>query len=86
MEIQYEKKAGEGGWFGSISDKLASEDDLNQMLAYNEPEERVLVGKTHDAKPSYYLLFVSAYLRMGPFQTACRARLPCCESDAGHIK
>ena len=61
IEIQYEKKAGEGGWFGSVSDKLASEDDLSQMLAYNEAEERVLVGKSRDAKPSYYMVFVTAY-------------------------
>ena len=61
IQVQYEKKAGEGGWFGNISDKLASEDDLGQMLAYNEAEERVLVGKSEDAKPSYYFVFVTAY-------------------------
>ncbi|HEY6766176.1 MAG TPA: OmpA family protein [Candidatus Sulfotelmatobacter sp.] len=61
IEIQYEKKPGEGGWFGSVSDKLSSQDDLNQMLAYDEAEERLLVGKSRDAKPNYYMVFVTAY-------------------------
>src|SRR6185503_15074470 len=34
---------------------------LGQILAYNEAQERVLVGKSKDAKPTYYYVFVTAY-------------------------
>jgi OOP family OmpA-OmpF porin len=39
----------------------ADEDHLGQILAYNEAQERVLAGKTKDAKPAYYYVFVTAY-------------------------
>ena len=61
IETLYEKKAGEPGWFGPTFDKIAGDSDLNQILAYNEAEERMLVGKTHDAKPGYYVVFITAY-------------------------
>jgi OmpA-OmpF porin, OOP family len=61
IDVQYEKKAGEHGWFGPTFDKLASETDLSQILGYDEADERLLVGKSRDAKPSYYLVFVTAY-------------------------
>jgi outer membrane protein OmpA-like peptidoglycan-associated protein len=57
----YAKKAGERGWFGPTFDKAADEDGLGQILAYNEPEERLLVGRTKDAAPTFYLVFVTAY-------------------------
>jgi OmpA-OmpF porin, OOP family len=59
--VQYEKKQGEHGWFGPTFDKLASDTDLGQIVAYDEADERLLVGKSRDAKPSYYLVFVTAY-------------------------
>ena len=61
IEVQFEKSAGQNGWFGPIFDKIASEIDLAQILAYDEDDERLLVGKSRDAKPSYYVVFVTAY-------------------------
>ena len=57
----YEKGAGEKGWFGPTLEQIADEDHVGQILAYNEAQERVLVGKTKDAKPTYYYIFVTAY-------------------------
>jgi OmpA-OmpF porin, OOP family len=62
IEVQYEKKQGEHGWFGPTFDKFASDTDLGQIVAYDEADERLLVGKSRDAKPSYYLVFVTAYM------------------------
>jgi OmpA-OmpF porin, OOP family len=59
--VLYEKAAGEKGWFGPTLDGVAEEDQLGQILAYNEKQERVLVGKSKGSKPTYYYLFVSAY-------------------------
>jgi outer membrane protein OmpA-like peptidoglycan-associated protein len=61
IDVQYEKGAGQHGWFGPTFDKVASEADLSQILAYDEDDERLLVGKSRDAKPSYYVIFVTAY-------------------------
>ena len=61
IEVQYEKSAGQHGWFGPVFDKIAGEIDLAQILAYDEDDERLLVGKSRDAKPSYYVVFVTAY-------------------------
>lgn len=57
----YEKGAGEKGWFGPTLQPLADEDQIGQILAYNEAQERVLVGKSKDPKPTYYFIFVTAY-------------------------
>lgn len=57
----YEKKQGERGWFGPTFDKASQEEKLGQMLSYNEAEERVMVVKTPDASPTYYVLFITAY-------------------------
>src|SRR6185369_4721356 len=54
-------KAGERGWFGPTYDKIAEEDGLSQILAYNEADERLLVGKSRDAKPTYYVVFATSY-------------------------
>lgn len=61
LETVYEKKAGERGWFGPTFDKIAEEDGLSQILAYNEADERMLVGRTRAAKPTYYVVFVTSY-------------------------
>jgi OmpA-OmpF porin, OOP family len=58
----YEKAQGEPGWFGPTFGTIADEDQLGQILSYNEAQERVLVGKSKDAKPSYYYVFVTSYL------------------------
>jgi OmpA-OmpF porin, OOP family len=57
----YEKEAGARGWFGPTLSQISDEDQLGQILSYNESQERLLVGKSKDAKPTYYYLFVTAY-------------------------
>jgi len=57
----YTKAAGEKGWFGPTLNQAAEEDQVGQILAYNESQERVLVAKSKDAKPVYYYLFVTSY-------------------------
>jgi outer membrane protein OmpA-like peptidoglycan-associated protein len=42
-------------------DKVAEDSDLSQILAYDEADERMMVGKSKDANPSYYVVFVTAY-------------------------
>ena len=62
VQTMYEKKVGEPGWLGPEYNKMAEEDDLGQILSYNEADERILVGKTKDAKPTYYAVFVTSYI------------------------
>jgi len=57
----YAKGTGEKGWFGPTLNQAADEDQLGQILAYNENQERVLVAKSKDAKPTYYYIFVTSY-------------------------
>lgn len=59
--ILYEKGAGQRGWFGPAFDKIAADTDLSQILAYGEADERIMVGKSKDANPSYYVVFATAY-------------------------
>jgi hypothetical protein len=61
VEVMYEKSASQRGWFGPTFDKISSEVDLGQILEYAESDERLLVGKTKDGKPSYYEIFITAY-------------------------
>jgi outer membrane protein OmpA-like peptidoglycan-associated protein len=61
IQILYEKNAGQAGWFGPTLDKLAEDSDLSQILAYDEADERIMVGKSKEVNPSYYLVFVTAY-------------------------
>ncbi len=61
IQTIYEKNAGQAGWFGPTLDKVAEDSDLSQILAYDEADERIMVGKSKDANPSYYLVFVTAY-------------------------
>jgi OOP family OmpA-OmpF porin len=61
IEVQYEKNVGQHGWFGPTFDKIAIDSDLSQILAYDEADERLLVGKSRDANPDYYLIFVTTY-------------------------
>jgi OOP family OmpA-OmpF porin len=57
----YEKAAGQQGWFGPTLNQAADDCDLGQILAYNEAEERLLVGRSNDASPTYYEVLVTAY-------------------------
>jgi outer membrane protein OmpA-like peptidoglycan-associated protein len=57
----YEKGAGQRGWFGPALQTIADEDQVGQVLAYNEAQERVAVGRSKDAQPTYYYVFVTAY-------------------------
>jgi outer membrane protein OmpA-like peptidoglycan-associated protein len=60
LETLYEKGTAERGWFGPTFDQIAEEDKLGQILAYNEAEERVLVGKSKQPV-AYYYVFVTSY-------------------------
>ena len=51
------KKAGSA----QPSEAIDDEDQIGQILSYNEAQERVLVGKSKDPKPTYYYIFVTAY-------------------------
>jgi hypothetical protein len=61
IEIRYEKAAGQRGWFGPTFNKVAAESELSQILAYDEDDERLVVGMSKGAQPSYYVVFVTAY-------------------------
>ena len=37
------------------------EDKIGDILAYNQAQERVLVGRSKDASPTYYYVFVTSY-------------------------
>ncbi len=57
----YQKGAGERGWFGPTLTQISDEDQVGQILEYNEAQERVLVAKSKDTPPTYYYLFVTSY-------------------------
>lgn len=57
----YEKQAGERGWFGPTFGQVEKDCDIGDILAYNESQERILVGKSKDAHPTYYYVFVTVY-------------------------
>lgn len=61
VTTMYEKEAGVRGWFGPTLQSYADEDHLGQILAYNEAQERLIVGKSGGASPTYYYVFVTAY-------------------------
>jgi OmpA-OmpF porin, OOP family len=61
IQIQYEKSAGQHGWFGATLGKISAECDLSQILGYDEADERLLVGQSRDAHPIYYVVFATAY-------------------------
>jgi OmpA-OmpF porin, OOP family len=61
IDSLYEKAAGQRGWFGPTFNDVAAATGVAQILAYNEAEERLLVGRNKDAKPTYYVVFVTAY-------------------------
>jgi len=61
LEVQYEKAAGQPGWFGPTFNEIAAACEVSQILAYNEADERMVVGKSKDAQPSYYVVFVTDY-------------------------
>jgi OmpA-OmpF porin, OOP family len=57
----YDKGAGEGGWFGPTLSPISVEDKIGDILVYNQEQERVLVGRSKDASPTYYYVFVTSY-------------------------
>ena len=61
LETLFEKAAGQHGWFGPTLQQSADEDHVGQILAYNEAQERVLVGQSKETPHSYYFVFVTAY-------------------------
>ena len=61
VEVLYEKAAGQPGWFGPTFNQIAAACGVSQILAYNEADERMVVGTSKDAQPSYYVVFVTDY-------------------------
>lgn len=61
LVTMYEKGASDQGWFGPTFSEISNQDDLGQILAYNESQERLLVGRSKDAQPTYYEVFVTSY-------------------------
>ena len=61
VTVQYEKDPGQPGDFGSTFDTIDTDCDLAQILTYDGAEERLMVGQTRDSKPTYYMVFVTAY-------------------------
>lgn len=57
----YEKGPSDKGWFGPTLSQISDEDQIGQILAYNEAQERLLVGRSKDSKPTYYYVFVTLY-------------------------
>jgi hypothetical protein len=49
------------GDFGSTFDKIDTDCYLAQILTYDGTDERLMVGQSRDAEPSYYMVFVTAY-------------------------
>lgn len=61
LDLLFEKRPGQRGWFGPTFDIDAREDGLGQILAYNEADERLLVGRSKGASPTHYVVFVTTY-------------------------
>jgi OOP family OmpA-OmpF porin len=57
----YEKGSGDRGWFGPGLGQVAKDSDIGDILAYNDVQERVLVAKSRDATPTYYLVLVTVF-------------------------
>ncbi len=57
----YQKGTADRGWFGPTLSQVSDEDQVGQILEYNEAQERLLVAKSKDAKPTYFYLFVTSY-------------------------
>jgi OOP family OmpA-OmpF porin len=61
LVTMYEKGANAPGWFGPTLGLAEHEDDLKQILTYNEAQERVLTGKSKDSQPTWYFVFITSY-------------------------
>ena len=56
----YEKTASDPGWFGYFFSGIEDEDGVKPLLTVNEAQERLLVGRSKGANPTYYCVFVTA--------------------------
>jgi len=61
----YEKTASDNDWFGRFFVDIQDEDGVRPLLGYNGLQERLLVGKSKDATPTYYCVFVTGALAPG---------------------
>jgi OOP family OmpA-OmpF porin len=57
----FEKTIADKGGYGAALGDIPDQDDLGQILAYGEAQERLLISKSKGSKPTYYYLFVTAY-------------------------
>lgn len=74
LDTLYEKRAGQRGWFGPTFGKIAEDSNIGGILSYNEADESMLVAKSHDVPPVYYVAFVTAY-RDGNMPDRLRSRV-----------
>jgi OmpA-OmpF porin, OOP family len=65
LDILYQKDAGQPGWFGPTFNQIARDSDIGSILGFNADQEHMVVGKSKDAQPTYYVAFITAY-RDGP--------------------
>jgi OOP family OmpA-OmpF porin len=61
LQVLYEKAAGQRGWFGPTFIQISKDSAIGDILEYNEAEERMVVGKSKDAQPTYYVVFVTVF-------------------------
>jgi OmpA-OmpF porin, OOP family len=61
LTTMYEKAAGAKGAFGATVSQISDEDELGQILQFDENQERLLIGKSKEVKPTFYYVFVTAY-------------------------
>jgi OOP family OmpA-OmpF porin len=57
----FEKTMADKGGYGSALGDIPDQDDLGQILAYGEAQERLLISKSSGPKPTYYYLLVTSY-------------------------
>jgi OOP family OmpA-OmpF porin len=57
----FEKTIADKGGYGSALGDIPDQDDLGQILAYGEAQERLLISKSSSSTPTYYYLFVTSY-------------------------
>ncbi|MGC2399342.1 MAG: OmpA family protein [Acidobacteriaceae bacterium] len=94
LDVLYVKDAGQRGWFGPTLGKISKESDVGDILFYNQDEERLVVGKSKDAQPTYYVAFVTAYrdgnmpdrLRKGVTKGRALAQLVVVSPDTMELK
>ncbi len=61
LEVVHAPEPDEAGWIGPSYADYEDKVKIGQILEYNESEERYLIAKSADDKPTYFVLFVTSY-------------------------